>query len=129
MELIKTNEYQQFIEWMATPPALRVIKDQRQLASHLGVHEATLSDWKKNENFWGSVDNLMNVWGRSRTIEVINAFYKKIINNPTASDIRLWLEYFEGFKPNQKLTVEDNSARQQTNKLDTILAHIMGASE
>lgn len=129
MEVSKNQEYQQFIEWMATPPTLRLIKDQRQLASHLGVHEATLSDWKKNKEFWVSVDKLMNVWGRSRTVEVIDAFYRKIITNPTASDVKLWLEYFEGFKPNQKLTVEDSSARQQTNKLDAILAHIMGESE
>jgi len=129
MEVSKNNEYKQFIEWMATPPALRAMKDQRQLALHLGVHESTLSDWKRLDDFWKNVDSLMNAWGRSRTIEVINAFYKKIINNPTASDIKLWLQYFEGFKPNQKVIVEDNSAREQTNKLDTILAHIMGVSE
>jgi|SRR5690606_20320729 len=129
MEVSKNQEYQQFIEWMATPPSLRDIKDQRQLASHLGVHEATLSDWKKNKEFWISVDKLMNVWGRSRTTQVIDAFYKKILANPTASDVKLWLEYFEGFKPNQRFTVEDNSAREQTNKFDTIIAHIMDVSE
>ncbi len=122
---IKLNEYQQFIEWMATPPRLRVVKDQRQLATQLGVHESTLSDWKRTEGFWQSVNKLTNEWGRSRTVDVLNAFYKKVVANPTAGNVKLWLEYFEDFKPNKKVTIEDDNARQQTEILDEILDKLM----
>ena len=129
MEIYKNKEYQQFIEWTATPPALRTINDQRKLALQLGVHESTLSDWKKIDGFWESVDKLINTWGRSRTSDVIDALYKKIMTCPKASDIKLWLEYFGDFKTNSKLTIENNSAKEQSNKLDNILAHIMGVTK
>lgn len=127
MDIIKKEEYIEFAEWMAIPPALRQFKDQRSLASHLGLHESTLSDWKKLDSFWAEVEQRRFFWGKCKTNEVIYAFYNKIIKNPTASDVRLWLEYFENFRPHKpnKVVIVDNNTREQTEKLDAILNKIM----
>lgn len=45
--------------WLATPPVLRVPLYQGQFAKQIGVHETTLSDWKKLEGWQEEVDALI----------------------------------------------------------------------
>lgn len=123
----KQNELHQFIEWLVLPEELRNPKSQEELANTLGVDKGTLSDWKKLEGFWEAVDKQRDLWGKDKTTEVMQAFFKKIKNNPTAPDVQLWLTIFNGFKETKALEVDDK--REATHKLDNILAKIMGADE
>jgi len=48
-------EQAEFMLWLAMPKRARSFKTQQQLAAHIGVHESTLSDWKRIEGFMAEV--------------------------------------------------------------------------
>jgi len=123
----KQNELYRFIDWLVLPEELREPKTQEDLSKELGVDKATLSQWKNLKGFWEVVDSKRDLWGKDKTTEVLQAFYKKIKNNPTAPDVQLWLTIFNGFKDTKAVEIDDK--RESTHKLDTILAKIMGADE
>lgn len=125
--VMKQNELYRFIDWLVLPEELRQPKTQAELAKELNVETATLSDWKKLEGFWEVVDSKRDLWGKDKTTEVLQAFYKKIKNNPTAPDVQLWLTIFNGFKETKAVELDDK--REATHKLDDILAKIMGVDE
>ena len=126
-KVVKQNELYRFVDWLVLPEELREPKTQVDLAAELGVDKATLSEWKNLKGFWELVDSKRDLWGKDKTTEVLQAFYKKIKNNPTAPDVQLWLTIFNGFKETKALEVDDK--REATHKLDDILAKIMGVDE
>jgi hypothetical protein len=54
----KPGERAKFADWLATPPKLRNPKTQKALAKQLGVHEWTLSVWKKDPQVLEAVRGL-----------------------------------------------------------------------
>lgn len=111
-------EYAQFVRWIATPEPFREIKNQGDFAESIGVHQDTLTDWKKRDGFWGAVKEEISRFGRERTPNVIAALYKNILQKGGAPESKLWLQYVEGWReeqgllvqPDGELTVEEREA-------------------
>ena len=90
-------EYLDFIQWIATPNTLREPRTQQELSKKFGVGQDTLSEWKNRSGFWANVKEKREDWGRDKTPNVIAALYNRIIKTGNASEIKLWLQYFEGW--------------------------------
>ncbi len=91
----KVYEYQTFVEWIATPGMFRRPNTQKALAKKLGVDAATLSDWKKEDDFWAQVSQQLRLWSRGRTPDVIEALYQHAKATGSPSAVKLWLETFD----------------------------------
>lgn len=105
MPIAKVLEYEQFVEWSALPPQLRVPITQKELAEQLGVDNATLSDWKKKDGFWDEVDTKLRHWARGRTPAIIEALAKKAEKTGDPNAVKLWLQVFNSFVEESKLQV------------------------
>ena len=92
--LVKPLIFNEFAMWMALPEPMREIKTQGEFAKKFGVHQDTLSDWKKKPEFWKIVEQEWNHFGRTKTANVIAKFYKTTMTEGKTSDIKLWLQYF-----------------------------------
>lgn len=51
-------EQVEFMLWLAMPKRARSLKTQQQFAKHVGVHETTLSDWKRIDGFMAEVKKI-----------------------------------------------------------------------
>lgn len=121
--IYKQAEFMAFVVWMATPPSQREPVDQNGLAEELDVEPATLSDWKKHKDFWPLVESeSKNLYGRERTLKLLDAWYAKILLNPKAADIELWLSYYNDFAKKQDLNV-NTDALEAKSKLEELLAN------
>ena len=98
-------EFSQFISWLALPESLRNPQNQKDLAEKFGVGEDTLSDWKKRNGFWNEVKTQHKDFGKARTADVLEGLYHKA-KKGTAPEVRLWLQYFEGFSERAELDTE-----------------------
>ena len=103
------DEYLNFIVWVAQPKELRKPKTQRELSKKFGVGEDTLSEWKNRDGFWEKVSTQRQKWCKEKTSDVINALYKRILENGSASEVRLWMEMIEGWSV-KEVIVEDRYA-------------------
>ena len=92
--LVKPLVFNEFAKWMAIPEPFRDIKTQGEFAKKFGVHQDTLSDWKKKDSFWKIVEGEWRHWGRQKTTNVIAKFYNMTMKEGKTSDIKLWLQYF-----------------------------------
>ncbi len=111
----KAREFETYLKWRALPPSYRdmprqslekmgfdesmqdrlEIKSQKAFAQRYNVDESTLTEWNSKIDREGLLDDT-RAWMRSMTPLVFGSLLKKIIKNPHASDVRLWLEYGEG---------------------------------
>ena len=69
-------EQYKFQAWLALPRRLRKPKTQKELADELGVHETTLSDWKRKTGFMAAVRVLAKDWAEDDLPEVLDALVK-----------------------------------------------------
>jgi hypothetical protein len=90
-------EYRDFIEWIATPTSARNPKTQQELSKKFGVGQDTLSEWKHRQDFWTEVARKRKEWGREKAPDIVKALYDRIIKTGGAAEVKLWLEYFEGW--------------------------------
>lgn len=115
-------EYNSFVIWTATPEPLREPQTQRELASTFGVGEDTLSEWKQRNGFWDAVHRELRMWSKSKTPNIIHALYKKA-QNGNAAEVKLWLQYVEGFS--EKSTTEIRPS-PITPEIDELITKIYG---
>ncbi|KKU22508.1 MAG: hypothetical protein UX31_C0001G0026 [Candidatus Nomurabacteria bacterium GW2011_GWA1_46_11] len=101
------TEYQQYIEWMALPIKEREPKTQKELAVQFGLSEWTLSQWKDRQGFWPAVEGVRKNWGKSKTPEVLSSLYRKALTG-NAAEVKLWLQYMEGYSEKVKSEVTTN---------------------
>lgn len=105
-ELYKKQEFQQFAEWLATPDDIRVEKTQEEFGIKVGVDPATLSVWKRKDELWDLVKEYnKKMFGKDRTLKLLNAWYVKILANPKAADMELWLQYYDDFSKKTDLNI------------------------
>ena len=80
-----------FIDWIATPQYLREPKFQKDFAELIGVHEDTLTDWKKHPKFSLLLQSKISIWIRERVPDVIGALYETASSKGESKDVELFL--------------------------------------
>lgn len=66
-----TPDQLRFQAWLALPKGQRVPKTQQQLAKEIGVHQDTLTDWKKLPGFFDAVNQLARELVKHDVAEVL----------------------------------------------------------
>ena len=92
--LHKPDVYQLFVVWMSLPQPERYPKTQKEFAAKYGIHQDTVVDYKKRKGFWDDVQLMWKDWGKEKTSDVMKKFYDTLMSKGSASDIKLWLQYF-----------------------------------
>jgi hypothetical protein len=122
-DLKRKKEFEIFARWLAISPLLKFltekelakigvddpeemkllkIKTQEEFAKKFKLNVDTLTDWKKKKNLWELVDELKKQWGKSKTPSVLTGFYRKAVSEGDAARVKLWLQYFEDWIPEEK---------------------------
>jgi hypothetical protein len=105
----KEAEYQEVVRFTAISRVFREkefgYNSDGDFAKKYKVNPSTLSAWKKDNNFWNEVKNLTKTWGKDRTPDVILALYKKIIKDGGAAEVKLWLQYVDGWDEKSDVNV------------------------
>lgn len=98
----KKAEKLEFIRFTALP---RVFRDKEwgfnsdaDFANKFRVNPGTLVEWKKDSEFIEGVMATLRSWGKDRLPDVLAGLYKKAIKDGTASEVKLWLQYFDDWK-------------------------------
>ena len=103
--LPKQAEYYQFVQWCATPSAVRMEMgmptNQKELASVLRVSEVILSRWKNEEAFREDIKREIYRWTRPLTPDVIYAFFRKIQKEGKGSDVKFWMQLVEDYQEHE----------------------------
>lgn len=102
MGLVKAEEYLQFIEFMALPTFLKKevfgFATGGAFADKYNLSIDTLTDWKKKEGFWDRVKKARTKWVQEKVSEVLAALYRKAIEDGSASEVKLFLQYAGEFE-------------------------------
>lgn len=72
-----TNAQQQVIAWLALPRAERQPKTQKALAQEVGIHEKTISDWKRIPGFTDAVNALAKSYVKDDIPEVLGVIRRE----------------------------------------------------
>lgn len=91
---LKPDAFLAFQMWKATPLDRRMPSTQAALAKQLGVHEWTLTHWKKDPAFWDGVRVLSMSSFTDRLADVINALADAVVRRDRGwlTAARLFLE-------------------------------------
>jgi hypothetical protein len=99
--VIKIGVFDQFCYWIVRTDEERkaenLPKDQNSFAALHKVDITTLSNWKKQADFENTRMAKMREKLNSKTPDVINALYKRIIKYGMGYEVELWLAYVEGW--------------------------------
>lgn len=106
----KVSIYNEFVLWSAMPPVERVrlgIENQDQFASYYEVETSTLSRWKHRAGYQLQIREILDMWARGRTPDVVQGIYRAAIKGNSMSQL-LWLQYIEGYNPKSKKVAEQS---------------------
>lgn len=121
-------EYWKFVGWIATPTPLRNLKTQRDLAKELQVHEVTLSVWKSVEGFRDDVRRKIKEWAGDDTPNVIRGLRRKAIQDGTAAEVKLWLQWVDDWVPKEETkhsgTVETELSEESKKLISQALDYV-----
>lgn len=109
-----------FIEWLALPKSERKPKTQGAFAKELGVHETTLSDWKKLPGFMGEVTTL----ARGQLQNALTDIYAALVKAASSGDvqaIKLALEVSGEYTPKQKVDLDVDVTKLSDDELDALI--------
>jgi len=84
--------FMRFVEWASTPKHLRKPKYQKDFAKAIGVHQDTLTDWKKHPQFFSLVQARLSIWIKDRIPDVIGALYESASTEGKAGTVKLFLQ-------------------------------------
>lgn len=123
-KIIRKKEFDIFARWLAISPLLRLlnkdqiqkigiddpeelwllrIKSQAEFAKTFNLCQDTLTDWKEKEELWELVDKYKKQWGKRKTSSILAEFYRKTISECDAARVKLWLQYFENWIPEENI--------------------------
>lgn len=77
------------------------IPKQKDFAVKYGVHENTLTQWKKRKDFISSVDIKRKEWGLDKVPNVLAALYTRCIKYGMAYDVETYLAYYANWNRTQ----------------------------
>jgi hypothetical protein len=103
----KEAEYQEFVRFTAIPRVFRNkefgYNSDSDFAKKYKVNPSTLSTWKNDKNFLDEIKNLSKIWGRNRLPDVMYALCDKAIKDGGAAEVKLFLQYVDGWKENSTI--------------------------
>lgn len=102
--LKKPEVYEEFARWCALPSPLREPKTQTEFAEKWGVAPLTLILWKKKQDWWETMLAKRAEWARDKTSDVIHGLYKTASTRGQAAEVKLWLQFVEGWTEKEQQT-------------------------
>lgn len=96
------GEKEIFARWRVLPRALKSPDTMEELAAVLGLSYQTLWVWSKDEKVLGLIKTNRIKYFSRFTSEVVNSLRERCLKYGRAQDIKLWLEYVEGWIPKQE---------------------------
>ena len=81
-----------FVEWMATPKHLRVPDHQKDFAEEIGVHQDTLTDWKRHPQFFLLVQAKVLAAVQEYVPDAINALCERASFEGKPGQVKLLLQ-------------------------------------
>lgn len=108
-----------FIEWLALPKAQRKPKTQTEFAKSIGMHETTLSDWKKLPGFMSEVTAIAREQLRDALSDVYGALVKRALDGDVQA-IKLALEVSGEYTPKQKVDLDIDVTKLSDDELRAI---------
>ena len=134
-DLDNPEKFEMFIRWYVLSPVMRLFTDsqitalgikdelesellkigtQKEFAAKYKIHQDTLTDWKKREDFQEKVDGGMKLWGKSKTPTVLLSLLRNITKKGGSQEVKLWLQFFQGFTEKQEHTGADGRPIEMT---------------
>lgn len=111
LDVQKLPEYTEFVRFSALPTVLREkefgFATDAAFGEHYKVSKDTLVMWRGRTQFWNEVAKQMAIWGRAQTPDVMMGVLRKSVRDGTASEARLWLEFFEKLKEQGQMNDRD----------------------
>jgi hypothetical protein len=104
--LAKPHVFEIFVEWISTFEPLREPPTQQEFSELHAVSQHTLSVWKQRPEFWDKVKEKWKAWGLERTKNVMEKFYRRVIQSGDSQDIKLWFQYFLDWTEKHKMDVD-----------------------
>ena len=93
----RVAEFIEFVRWQATPSWERDLKTQNDFAASYQVSPDTLTDWKRNPEFWPLVWRVIHERSRERIPDVVEGLYTKIASGKgSAAEVQLFLRLAGG---------------------------------
>lgn len=109
-----------FIEWLALPKSQRKPKTQALIAVDIGVHETTLSDWKKIPGFMDTVTTLTRNQVRDAMADVYGALVKAAANGDVQA-MKLFFEMSGEYTPKQKVDLDIDVSKLSDDELRALV--------
>jgi hypothetical protein len=105
----KVAERLEFIRFTALP---RVFREKEwgfnldlDFAKKFKVRPETLCAWKKEPEFWEGIRDTLKLWGKDRIPDVLAGMYKKAVSEGNATEVKLWLQYFDDWKEKSEVNI------------------------
>jgi hypothetical protein len=122
----KQVEYDLFVQFMALPGVDRStlfdgITTQTEFAAKYKVNPATLSEWKKEKNFWEELEDARRKYFRERMGNVWRAVEHKAIKDGTAPEAKLLAEYMGSMKKEADMPQVAADLAAAINKISNLL--------
>lgn len=114
------REYLELAMWTALPQVKREPSTQKEFAIKLGVNEATLSLWKRREDFWDLVRGFIKEWAKDSTAEIIEAIKQGALmvgEKGQAANAKLWLQYIEDWAEKQDISLYNTEKESRAKSL------------
>lgn len=97
LKIQKKAEYMEFLIFMSIPEAVREketgISNLTQFAKKYKLHQDTLTDWQKRDDFWDKVWNLKKRFFMKKTGNSLMKLYQRTITEGKAPEVKLLLNY------------------------------------
>ena len=87
----KVAEFMEFANWFATPRRFRAIKTQKDFAASIGIHQDTLTDWKRRPEFWPLMQKTIQYWCQENIPDVIGGLFNNASKEGKAKDVEMCL--------------------------------------
>jgi len=116
----KVDVFNEFAIWTSIAEPLRDPKTHQEFAQKFGVSPDTLVDWKKRDDFWELVMKEWKKWGISKSSNVMQAFYQKLLSKGVGADYKLWFQYFLDWQEKMTGMIESKDLQSLTQAIKNI---------
>lgn len=92
----------------------------KEFAKAYGVHQDTLTNWKKRDDFIVAVDSKRREWGKDRTANVLSSLYRRCIKYGMSYDVETYLAFYEGW--DKKKVIEASGTKFDMDDIRALIA-------